>query len=88
MVRLRNTALVLAILAPLPAFAYTQEDASACTSDAFRLCQSAIPDAGRVANCLAENKRSLSPACSIVFNRPRGAVADRDRPENIEKTNY
>jgi hypothetical protein len=88
MVRLNKIAFLLAILVPLPAFAYTQEDASACTPDAFRLCQAAIPDAGRVAQCLAENKRALSPACSIVFNRPRGAVADRERPENIQKTNY
>jgi hypothetical protein len=61
------------ILSPLPAFAYTQADADACTQDAFRLCQAAIPDEGRVAHCLAQNKRSLSPACKIVFSRPRTA---------------
>jgi hypothetical protein len=61
------------ILAPLSAIAYTQQDADACTPDAFRLCQNAIPDEGRVAQCLAENKRQLSPTCKIVFSRPATA---------------
>jgi len=39
--------------APLPAIAYTQEDADACTPDAMRLCLNAIPDVSRVALCLA-----------------------------------
>jgi len=64
---------LLTILAPLPALAYTQQDADACTPDAFRLCQAAIPDATRVAQCLAENKSQLSPACKIVFSRPATA---------------
>ena len=63
----------ITILAPLSAIAYTQQDADACTPDAFRLCQNAIPDEGRVAQCLAENKRQLSPACKIVFSRPATA---------------
>ncbi len=65
---------LLTILAPLPALAYTQQDADACTPDAFRLCQQAIPDATRVAQCLAANKTRLSPACNAVFSRP--ATAD------------
>jgi hypothetical protein len=73
----------ITILAPLSAIAYTQQDADACTPDAFRLCQNAMPDEGRVAQCLAENKRQLSPACKIVFSRPATAretpAADRYR---------
>jgi hypothetical protein len=72
----------------IPAIAYTQEDADACTPDAMRLCQNAIPDESRVTLCLVQNKRQLSPACTIVFNRPRGASADRERPGNIQRTNY
>lgn len=73
-------AAVLAITAPLPALAYTQQDADACTPDAFRLCQNAIPDANRVAHCLAVNKIRLSPACRTVFSRPAtSAVSDTDR---------
>jgi hypothetical protein len=73
---LKSSAIVITlVLAPLPALAYTQSDADACTQDAFRLCQAAIPDASRVAHCLAQNKRNLSPACKIVFSRPNTARA-------------
>ncbi|HEY1474795.1 MAG TPA: hypothetical protein VGF53_12000 [Pseudolabrys sp.] len=65
------------IIAPLPALAYTQADADACTPDAFRLCQHVIPDAGRVTQCLVSNKPRLSPACKIVFSQPATA---RDLP--------
>jgi hypothetical protein len=53
--------IAMMITAPLPAIAYTQEDADACTPDAMRLCQQAIPDESRVALCLVQNKRQLSP---------------------------
>jgi hypothetical protein len=76
------------ITAPLPAIAYTQADADACTPDAMRLCASAIPDVRRVALCLAHNKQQLSSACAAVFNRPRGASVTRERRENIQKTNF
>jgi type II secretory pathway component PulL len=80
--------IVVMIMAPFPAIAYTQEDADACTPDAMRLCQQVIPDASRVAHCLAQNKRQLSPACTIVFNRPRDADVARARRENIQKTKF
>ena len=76
------------MMAPFPAIAYTQEDADACTPDVMRLCQQEIPDASRVALCLIQNKRQLSPACAIVFNRPRAANAARVHRENIQKTNF
>src|ERR1700688_1379044 len=64
---------IVLMAAPVPALAYTQADADACTPDAFRLCQYAIPDADRVTACLASNKPNLSPACKIVFSRPATA---------------
>ncbi|MGA8956291.1 MAG: hypothetical protein WB503_12940, partial [Pseudolabrys sp.] len=80
---------IIMITAPLPAIAYTQADADACTPDAMRLCASAIPDVSRVAFCLAHNKQQLNAACAAVFNRPRGASgATRERRENIQKTNF
>jgi hypothetical protein len=79
---------IIMITAPLPAIAYTQADADACTPDAIRLCANAIPDVSRVALCLADNKQQLSSACAAVFNRPRGASATRERRENIQKTNF
>jgi hypothetical protein len=69
---------LMTILAPLPANAYTQADVDACTPDAFRLCQDAIPDAARVKQCLTEKKDLLSPACKIVFSRPASAEETPD----------
>src|ERR1700688_310204 len=88
MLKLIAIASVVAIMAPLPAIAYTQEDANACTPDAMRLCQNAIPDVSRVALCLVQNKRQLSPACTVVFNRPRAASADSERPVIVQKTRF
>ena len=76
------------ITAPLPAIAYTQADADACTPDAMRLCASAIPDVSRVAFCLAHNTQQLNSGCAAVFNRARGASAARERRENIQKTSF
>ena len=63
-------AIVLAMEAG-PAFAQSQEDQAACTPDAMRLCQQAIPDRGLVIACLVRNRLQLSPGCSGVFNRAR-----------------
>jgi hypothetical protein len=46
-----------------PAFAETPEERQACTDDAFRLCQQAIPDRDRVFACLIANSNVLSPLC-------------------------
>ena len=73
MPKLCTIASFVMIIAPLPASAYTQADVDACTPDAFRLCQNAIPDAARVQQCLTERKQQLSPACKVVFNRPATA---------------
>jgi hypothetical protein len=75
-------AIVVAIMitAPVPAIAYTQADADACTPDAMRLCASAVPDVRRVAFCLAHNKHQLNSACAAVFSRAQSARAIRERP--------
>jgi len=73
MLKLCAAAAFVTIIAPLPVLAYSQQDADACTPDAFRLCQAAIPDVARVARCLAANKSQLSPACKVVFSRPVNA---------------
>jgi hypothetical protein len=85
--KLSALALIVMITAPLPALAYTQEDADACTPDAMKLCQAAIPDANRVRDCLVQNKRNLTSACAIVMSRPHDASA-RDTPQNIQRTRY
>ena len=84
--KLSALAFLVVLAAPLPALAYTQEDANACTPDAMRLCGPAIPDPGRVADCLVQNKRGLSPACAVVMSRPRDASAARD--QGVQKARY
>lgn len=86
--KLSTIALLITVMAPLPAIAYTQEDVQACTPDVMRLCLGAIPDAGRVTQCLVQHKQQLSAACTTVFNRPRAANADRERPATIQTTSY
>lgn len=86
--KLCTIALIATAMIPLPASAYTQEDVNACTPDVMRLCMSAIPDAGRVTQCLTQNKRQLSSACATVFSRPRAASAERERPAKIEAARY
>jgi hypothetical protein len=48
----------------------TPEQQQACSGDAQRLCGAYIPDASKVAACLARAKRQLSPACRAVFSTP------------------
>ena len=88
MLKLSAVAFIVTIMAPLPALAYTQQDADACTPDAMRLCQNAIPDVGRVVHCLVQNKRHLSAACAVAFNRPRSTVVARERRDNVQKVDY
>jgi hypothetical protein len=57
------------IAAALSARDALADDAAACTPDVMRLCSSAIPWRERIIACLTENKRKLSPQCSVVFNR-------------------
>jgi hypothetical protein len=57
----------------------TPEQRAACTSDAFKLCSSYIPDATMVETCLRQNKSGLSSACRSVFEQGTGRVAGKGR---------
>jgi hypothetical protein len=48
--------------------AYTQEQEAMCTSDAFRLCSSEIPDVDRVTACMVRNRPQLSSGCRAVMD--------------------
>src|SRR3954452_2319664 len=52
---------------PAVSRAYTPEQEQACTSDAFRLCSSEIPDVDRVTACMVARKSELSPPCRAQF---------------------
>jgi hypothetical protein len=86
--KLSIVSFIVTAMTPLPAIAYTQDDVNACTPDVMRLCMSAIPDAGRVTQCLVQNKKQLSSACTVVFSRPRAASAERERPAIVEPASY
>ena len=81
-------AFIAMIMSPLPAAAYTQTDADACTPDAWRLCWYAIPDPSRIEQCLIQHKQQLSPACSNVFNEPLAAAVSRERPAKAQRTKH
>jgi hypothetical protein len=56
--------LLLAAMAITPASAQgTARQRSACTDDAYRLCESVVPDAAAVEQCLKANFGSLSRPC-------------------------
>ena len=51
-------------------YAYTAEQQRLCSSDAFRLCSSVIPNVDRVTICMRKHKASLSDGCKTVFDKP------------------
>ncbi|UPK05156.1 hypothetical protein [Bradyrhizobium sp. 170] len=74
-------------ISPAAGQTYTPEQEQACTSDAFRLCSSEIPDVGRVTACMVAKKSQLSPPCRAQFRpdpEPReAAVRPAGRPTVI-----
>jgi len=75
---------------PATSRAYTPEQEQACTSDAFRLCSSEIPNVDRVTACMVAKKSQLSPPCRAQF-RPdpepsRATAAPAGRPMAIRPT--
>jgi hypothetical protein len=60
--------------------AYTQEQEAMCTSDAFRVCSSEIPDVQRVTACMMRNKSQLSAGCRAVMDASAPAPAASYQP--------
>jgi hypothetical protein len=76
---LRQVALVAAFAASFAAlsstssFAYTAEAQQMCTSDAFRLCSSEIPNIPAVSACMRKNRANLSAGCRAVMDKEQAA---------------
>jgi len=72
---LRQTALVLAVAASFSAlsstssFAFSAEAQQMCTSDAFRLCSSEIPNIPKITACMIKHRSDLSTGCREVMDR-------------------
>jgi hypothetical protein len=66
---LSASALLLTVMMITPAFAYTDEQVSACTPDVMRLCSDAIPDEGRITKCMVQKQKHVSAACKMAFKK-------------------
>jgi hypothetical protein len=62
-------ALSLSTLSARAGFAYTVEAQQMCTSDAFRLCSSEIPNIPRITACMIKHRADLSPGCRAVMDK-------------------
>jgi hypothetical protein len=75
----RQAGLVLALAASLSAlsttssFAFSAEAQQMCTSDAFRLCSSEIPNIDRITACMFKHKAELSVGCRTVMDKDLAA---------------
>jgi hypothetical protein len=54
-------------------FAFSAEAQSMCTSDAFRLCSSEIPNIPKITSCMISKRASLSTGCRTVLDRDLAA---------------
>ena len=72
-----KTIIVAALLGLAAGNALAQDNAqnqSACMGDAMTYCSAYVPDQGRIAACLRQNRARISPACQAAIG---GAPAQR-----------
>jgi hypothetical protein len=76
---IRQAGLVLAFavsfsaLSSSASYAFSAEARSMCTSDAFRLCSSEIPNVSKVTTCMLQHRAQLSTGCRTVMDRDLAA---------------
>jgi hypothetical protein len=71
----------IAVLSAQPSFAFSAEAQQMCTSDAFRLCSSDIPNIPAITACMFKHRGELSSGCRAVMDRDlaaKGKVAASD----------
>jgi hypothetical protein len=85
MIKQVTLAVAFALISFAAAFAETPEERQACTDDAFRVCQQAIPDRDRVFACLVANHTALSPLCRRALE-PYVAAQTPSRPTTKSKS--
>jgi hypothetical protein len=80
---LRQAGLVLAFatsfsaLASTSSFAFSAEAQSMCTSDAFRLCSSEIPNIPKITACMVKHRSDLSTGCRTVMDHDMAAKSSK-----------
>jgi hypothetical protein len=56
-------------------FAFSAEAQQMCTSDAFRLCSSEIPNIPKITACMIKQRANLSSGCRTVLDHDLAAQA-------------
>jgi peptide subunit release factor 1 (eRF1) len=56
--------------------AYAQGQRGPCADDIAKLCKDVNPGGGRLANCLKEHEKELSPACAASIKETRKKLKD------------
>jgi hypothetical protein len=80
----RHAGFVLVLAASLSAlsttssFAFSAEAQQMCTSDAFRLCSSEIPNIPKITACMMKHRSDLSSGCRAVMDRDLAAQKKKD----------
>jgi hypothetical protein len=80
---IRQAGLVLAFavsfsaLASTSSFAFSAEEQQMCTSDAFRLCSSDIPNIPAITACMVKHRAQLSTGCRTVMDRDLAAQGSK-----------
>jgi hypothetical protein len=79
---LRQAGLVLAVvsvaaLSSTPSFAFSEEAQQMCTSDAFRLCSSEIPNIPKITACMMKHRADLSTGCRMVMDRDQAQKSSK-----------
>jgi hypothetical protein len=76
---IRKASLLLAFavsfsaLSSSSSFAFSAEAQQMCTSDAFRLCSSDIPNISAITACMYKHRTDLSTGCRTVMDRDLAA---------------
>ena len=60
-------------LSSTASFAFSAEAQQMCTSDAFRLCSSEIPNIPKITACMVKNRANLSAGCRSVMDHDMAA---------------
>ena len=60
-------------LSSTASFAFSAEAQQMCTSDAFRLCSSEIPNIPKITACMVKHRSDLSTGCRSVMDRDMAA---------------
>jgi hypothetical protein len=80
---IRQAGLALAIAAALAStastksFAFSAEAQQMCSSDAFRLCSSEIPNIPKITACMMKHRADLSAGCRAVMDRDLAQKSSR-----------